>query len=31
MIQMSPVHSGLCTDAVAELERLFERLVGPGS
>jgi len=31
MIQMSPVHSGLCADAAAELERLFERLVSPGS
>ena len=30
MIQMSPVHSGLCADAAEELERLFERLVSPG-
>ncbi len=29
MIQASPVHSGLCEDPEAELERIFERLVGP--
>ena len=27
MIQTSPVHSGLCADPAAELDRLFERLV----
>jgi hypothetical protein len=29
MIQTSPVHSGLCSDPSAELDRLFERLVQP--
>ena len=27
VIQMSPVHSGLCEDPAAEADRLFERLV----
>ena len=27
MIQVSPVHSGLCADPAAEIDRLFERLV----
>ena len=31
MIQMSPVHSGLCEDPAIELDRLFERLVSPGA
>lgn len=30
VIQVSPVHSGLCTDPEAEVERLFQRLVGRG-
>jgi hypothetical protein len=29
MIQTSPVHSGLCDEPQAELDRLFERLVSP--
>jgi pyridoxamine 5'-phosphate oxidase len=29
VVQPSPVHTGLCDDPEAELERLFERLVGP--
>ncbi len=29
MIQPSPVHSGLCEDPMAELDRLFDRLVRP--
>jgi hypothetical protein len=29
VIQVSPVHSGLCEDPRHELDRLFERLVGP--
>ena len=29
MIQASPVHSGLCEEPEAELERMFERLVDP--
>lgn len=29
MVQLSPVHSGLCDDPVRALERLFERLVRP--
>ena len=31
MIQMSPVHSGLCADAPEEMDRLFGRLVSPGT
>ena len=27
VIQLSPVHSGICDDPVAEADRLFERLV----
>lgn len=30
MIQVSPVHTGLCSDPQAELDRLFGRLVGAG-
>jgi hypothetical protein len=30
VIQVSPVHSGLCDDPAAEADRLFERLVAPG-
>lgn len=30
MIQVSPVHSGLCADPEAEAQRLFDRLVGSG-
>ena len=30
VIQVSPVHSGLCDDPEAEVDRLFERLVRPG-
>jgi len=30
VIQVSAVHSGLCDDPEAELQRLFERLVSPG-
>ncbi len=29
VIQLSPVHSGLCDDPAAEADRLFERLVAP--
>jgi hypothetical protein len=29
VIQLSPVHSGICDDPAAEVTRLFERLVGP--
>jgi pyridoxamine 5'-phosphate oxidase len=29
VVQPSPVHTGLCEDPVGELDRLFERLVGP--
>jgi hypothetical protein len=29
VIQVSPVHSGLCDDPRHELDRLFERLVMP--
>ena len=28
VIQLSPVHSGICDDPETEIERLFERLVG---
>lgn len=31
MIQVSPVHSGLCADPSAELERLYRRLVQPAA
>ncbi len=31
MIQVSPVHSGLCADPRAELERLYRRLVHPAA
>lgn len=30
VIQLSPVHSGLCDDPAAEADRLFERLVAGG-
>ncbi len=30
VIQLSPVHSGICDDPEAEADRLFERLVKPG-
>jgi hypothetical protein len=30
VIQLSPVHSGLCHDPEHERDRLFARLVGPG-
>jgi hypothetical protein len=30
VIQLSPVHSGLCNDPAAEADRLFERLVAGG-
>jgi hypothetical protein len=30
VIQLSPVHSGICDDPAAEADRLFERLVGRG-
>jgi hypothetical protein len=30
VIQLSPVHSGICDDPEAEVERLFERLVRIG-
>jgi len=30
VIQVSAVHSGLCDDPEAELQRLFEHLVAPG-
>ncbi len=29
VIQVSPVHTGLCDDPAAEADRLFERLVAP--
>jgi len=29
VVQPSPVHTGLCDDPAAELDRLFDRLVGP--
>jgi pyridoxamine 5'-phosphate oxidase len=29
VVQPSPVHTGMCSDPAAELERLFDRLVGP--
>jgi hypothetical protein len=29
VIQVSPVHTGLCDDPTAEADRLFERLVAP--
>lgn len=31
VIQVSPVHSGLCDDPAAALERLFARMVLPGA